>query len=319
MSEKKEECALRAAETCAPRQERVGAEETAGAKPPRGGPAHDGGRGSVHNHQKKIAVINDFCGFGRCSLAVSLPIISAMKIQCCPLPTSIFSNHTGFDSFYYTDFTEHMNAYMDEWSRLDLRFCGILTGFLGSAEQIGIVKRFMERFKGRDTVAVIDPVMGDYGKLYPTYSPRLAEQMGSLLPFADILTPNLTEACILTGTQYRADLREDALFDICERLCAQGPKKIVISGLERGDDLENFVYEEGREPVLLKEHKTGPCRSGTGDVFSSIIAADAVNGVPFPESVRSASAFIAKVLRRALELDLPKTDGICFEEFLTEL
>lgn len=276
-------------------------------------------RETPHNHQKKIAVINDFCGFGRCSLAVSLPIISAMKIQCCPLPTSIFSNHTGFDSFYYTDFTAHMDAYMEEWAKLDLQFRGILTGFLGSAEQIGIVKRFMERFKGCETVAVIDPVMGDYGKLYPTYSPRLAEQMSSLLPWADILTPNLTEACILTGTDYRADMREDALRRICEQLCARGPKKIVISGLERGEDLENFVFQEGQEPILLKEHRTGPCRSGTGDVFSSIIAADAVNGIPFPESVRRASAFIAKVLRRALELDLPKTDGICFEEFLQEL
>ena len=87
-----------------------------------------------HNHQKKIAVINDICGFGRCSIAVSLPIISAMKIQCCPFPTSIFSNHTGFESFYYNDFTEHMDAYMDEWIKLDLRFAGILTGFLGSPQ-----------------------------------------------------------------------------------------------------------------------------------------------------------------------------------------
>ena len=107
-----------------------------------------------HNRQKKIAVINDFSGFGRCSIAVSLPIISAMKVQCCPLPTSIFSNHTGFDSFFYTDYTEHMNAYMDEWKKLELRFDGILTGFLGSPEQIGIVKRFLELFKTKDNVTV---------------------------------------------------------------------------------------------------------------------------------------------------------------------
>ena len=100
-----------------------------------------------HNRQKKIAVINDFSGFGRCSIAVSLPIISALKIQCCPLPTSIFSNHTGFESFFYTDYTAHMDRYMQEWEKLDLRFHGILTGFLGSPEQIQIVKRFLERFK----------------------------------------------------------------------------------------------------------------------------------------------------------------------------
>lgn len=272
-----------------------------------------------HNHQKKIAVINDFCGFGRCSIAAALPIISAMRIQCCPLPTSIFSNHTGFASFYYTDFTEHMDAYMSEWSKLDLRFNGILTGFLGSPEQIEIVKRFLDHFKKENTVAVVDPVMGDYGALYPTYSSRLAGQMSSLVCYADILTPNLTEACILTGTRYRANMNASELTKICETLSDMGPKKIVISGLERGEVLGNFIFEAGKEPVTILEHKVGPCRSGTGDVFSSIIAADAVNGVAFANSVRHASSFIAKVLRRTVELDLPKTDGICFEECLMEI
>lgn len=272
-----------------------------------------------HNHQKKIAVINDFCGFGRCSIAASLPIISAMKIQCCPLPTSVFSNHTGFDSFYSTDFTDHMDAYMEEWRKLDLRFNGILTGFLGSPKQIGIVRRFFECFKSADTVTVVDPVMGDYGKLYPTYSPLLAKQMCTLVPYADILTPNLTEACILTDTVYRADMGEEELTALCEKLHRMGPEKIVISGLERGDDLENFVFEAGKAPITVKVHKVGPCRSGTGDVFSSIITADAVNGLEFSSSVAHASSFIAKVLKRTLELDLPKTDGLCFEEFLTEI
>ena len=272
-----------------------------------------------HNHQKKIAVINDFCGFGRCSIAASLPIISAMKIQCCPLPTSIFSNHTGFESFYYTDYTEHMNIYMDEWKKLDLQFEGILTGFLGSPEQIGIVKRFLELFKTENNITVIDPVMGDYGKLYPTYSPNLAEQMNTLVPYADILTPNLTEACILTGTEYHPDMNENDLFVLCSKLADMGPKKIVVSGLERGDSLENYIFEAGKIPQIILEHKVGPFRSGTGDVFSSIIAADAVNGVEFADSIRHASSFIAKVLRRTIELDLPKTDGICFEEYLTEI
>ena len=139
-----------------------------------------------HNHQKKIAVINDFCGFGRCSLAVSIPIISAMKVQCCPLPTSVFSNHTGFESFYYTDFTRHMESYADEWEKLNLKFSGILTGFLGSPTQIGIVEDFLRKFKSGDTITVIDPVMGDYGNLYPTYSPELARKMKNLVPYADM-------------------------------------------------------------------------------------------------------------------------------------
>ena len=272
-----------------------------------------------HNHQKKIAVINDFCGFGRCSISVSLPIISALKVQCCPLPTSIFSNHTGFESFAFTDFTDNMQAYINEWKKLNLKFNGILSGYLGSVEQIFIVSAFLKEFKSQETITVIDPVMGDYGKLYPSYSPLLAKKMAELVQFADILTPNLTEASILTNTPYNPDITHDELLEICEKLSRMGPQKIVISGLEDGDDLENFIYEKGKAPVIIREHRVGPCRSGTGDVFSSIIAADAVNGVDFASSVRHASSFIAKVLRKTMELELPKTDGICFEEFLCEI
>lgn len=212
-----------------------------------------------------------------------------------------------------------MPTYAAEWKKLNLRFHGILTGFLGSPQQIGIVKDFLEHFKTEETVTIIDPVMGDYGKLYTTYSPLLAQAMKELVPYADILTPNLTEACILTDTPYDINTDRDVLEEICRKLHAMGPKKIVISGLERGDDLENFISEQGKAPCIVREHKVGPCRSGTGDVFSSIIAADAVNGVDFAESVKQASAFIAKVLRRTVEMNLPKTDGICFEEFLTEI
>lgn len=271
------------------------------------------------DQQKKIAAINDFCGFGRCSLAVSLPIISAMGLQCCPLPTAVFSNHTGYDSFWYTDFTAHMDAYMEQWEKLELHFDGILTGFLGSAEQIGFVCRFMERFKAEDTLTVIDPVMGDDGALYATYSRELAENMGRLLKYADILTPNLTEACILTGTPYRENMEKEELLKLCETLHAMGPGKIVISGLERGEGLENFIYEAGKAPVVVREHKTGPCRAGTGDVFASMLMADGVRGVSLAESVRRASSFIAKALRRTMELELPEPDGIAFEEFLWEL
>lgn len=272
-----------------------------------------------HNHQKKIAVFNDFCGFGRCSLTVSLPIISALKLQCCPVPTSIFSNHTAYDSFFYTDYTNHMDAYIEEWKKLQLHFDGILTGFLGSPEQTDIVRRFLEQFKKNDTVTVIDPVMGDGGSLYATYSPELAKQMKSLLPFADILTPNLTEACILAGVEYKEDMENAEITELCEKLGGLGPKKIVISGLERGDALDNFVFETGKTPVIIKETKVGPCRAGTGDVFSSIIAADAVNGMDLMSSVRHASGFIAKALHHTMELDVPKTDGICFEEYLSEI
>lgn len=272
-----------------------------------------------HNHQKKIAVINDFSGFGRCSITVSLPILSAMKIQCCPLPTAIFSNHTGFPSYVWTDYTDHMEAYAGEWEKLGLEFEGIATGFLGSEQQLEIVQNFFARFKTEKTVVLVDPVMGDHGKLYATYSQSLAEGMRALVRFADILTPNVTEACVLAGIPYRADMTELDLYDLCAALSTLGPKRIVVSGLERGDSLGNFIYEAGTAPTLLLEKRTGPNRSGTGDVFASIIAGCAIKGVPFPESVKRASAFVAKAVQRSEEMGIPTTDGICFEEFLSEL
>lgn len=273
-----------------------------------------------HNHQKKIAVINDFSGFGRCSIAVALPIISAMKIQCCPIPTAIFSDHTGFPSFVCTDFTDYMQPYMDEWAKLDLQFQGICTGFLGSKRQIELVKGFLRRFKGKNTIAIIDPVMGDYGKLYPTYAEELAEKMVELLPFADIITPNLTEACILTKTPYREDFSIEELGAICEMLAAQGPNRIVISGFRVAPNrLGNYVWEKGKPPVLIPVEQIGTSRSGSGDVFSSIIAAEVVNGKPFLFAVRRAAEFILKTIERTVEMEIPITDGLCIEEYLAEL
>lgn len=273
-----------------------------------------------HNHQKKIAVINDMSGFGRCSLAVALPIISVMKIQCCPIPTSIFSNHTGFESFFFEDYTDRMQPYIDEWKKLDLKFAGICTGFLGSKEQIQIVVKFLRDFGTEDNVIVIDPVMGDYGKPYPTYTAEMCGEMKKLAAYADILTPNLTEACILTDTPYHADKWHKAdIVRLAAALLEMGPEKIVITGIPQGEFIANLCYEKGKEPKFLRTHKVGTSRSGTGDVFSSIIAADAVNGVDFQTSVRKASRFIKKCILRSIEMDLPLTDGVCFEELLGTL
>src|SRR5574344_1912020 len=123
-----------------------------------------------HNVQKKIAVINDFSGFGRCSIAVSLPIISHMKVQCSNIVTSVFSNHTGFEDFFFEDYTDKMQEYIDMWKKLDLRFEGIYSGFLGSKKQIKIVEKFIKDFKNSRTKVIIDPVMGDNGKRYTTYT-----------------------------------------------------------------------------------------------------------------------------------------------------
>ncbi len=273
-----------------------------------------------HNHQKKACVINDFTGFGRCSLAVSIPIISTMKVQCCAVPTSILSNHTGFDSFYMKDTTQEMPHYLEEWKKLDLHFNGISSGFLGSKEQVDIVIQFIETFKNTDTIVSIDPVMGDNGKLYSSYTQDMTQKMKELIPYADIITPNLTEACILTNTPYhdgKWTLRE--LRKLSKQLSDLGPSKIVITGIPQGEFVANMCYETNKEPKIIRSHRIGTSRSGTGDIFASIILADAINNVDFLTSVRKATRFIKKCILKSIEMDIPLTDGVCFEECLGSL
>lgn len=282
---------------------------------------------SEHNHQKKIAVINDFSGFGRCSLAVSLPIISTMKLQCCPLPTSVFSNHTGFESFYFQDFTEYMTPYIAEWKKLNLKFNGITSGFLGSKEQIEIVKEFIKEFRMKDTLVLIDPVMGDNGVPYATYTGEMCQEMKKLVAYADILTPNLTEACILTDTEYRpGGWKIVEIQELAQKLHDMGPKKVVITGIIQGEFIANYCYDADEYRIddnykgkVMRTHKIGATRSGTGDIFAAIVAADAVNGVPFEKSVKKASDFIKKCIQKSIDLNIPLTDGVCFEEVLSQL
>lgn len=273
-----------------------------------------------HNCHKKIAAINDFSGFGRCSIAVSLPIISVMKVQCCPLPTSIFSNHTGFDSYFFDDYTDKMLPYMEEWKKLNLKFDGIMTGFLGSKRQIQIVEEFIKNFRQKDTLVVVDPVMGDNGEIYATYTRQMCECMKELIRYADIITPNLTEACILTRTPYHeGKWKKKDIIAMADELAAYGPKKIVITGIVQGEYIANMCYEKGQEVTFLRTHKVDTQRAGTGDIFVSIIAADAVNQVPFKKSVKKASNFIKKCIEKSVEYNVPLTDGVCFEDLLGSL
>ncbi len=273
-----------------------------------------------HNKQDKIAVINDYTGFGRCSVAVALPIISQLRIQCCPVPTSIFSDHTGFKSYFFDDYTDKMQAYIDEWAKLGLRFKGILTGFLGSAGQIETVARFIRDFRDRDTRVIIDPVMGDNGSPYPTYTEDMCRRMKELACLADVLTPNLTEACILTDTPYTPESFSAADYrNLARRLLDIGADSAVISGISMGQFIANAVCERGKEPVILRQKRIGHERSGTGDIFSAIIAAECVHGIDFVQAVRKASAFVKRCIGITEEFDIPPTDGVCFEEVLHEL
>ena len=272
-----------------------------------------------HNRQRKAAVINDFSSFGRCSLSVALPILSALKVQCCSVPTAIFTNHTGFPRYSWTDFTDHMDSYIGDWLATGLRFDAIATGFLGSVRQIDFVKRFVEAFRADGTMVFVDPVMGDYGRLYATYDRSLAESMRAFLDIADVLTPNLTEACVLAGRPYDPDMADGELEKLCGTLASGRASRVVVSGIARGKKLANFVYERGRGAEVVSCPKLGEDRSGTGDVFASVVLGELVRGAAFADAVRRAANFVSRAVERTIEMGVPPTDGLAIEEVLGEL
>lgn len=298
-------------------------------------------------HQKKIAMINDLSGYGRCSLTVAIPILSAMGIQCCPVPTSILSNHTGFPVWFFDDYTDKMRQYLEKWRELNLSFDGIVTGFLGSEKQIQIVMEAIEGFKTPDTRVIVDPIMGDHGKAYATYTPRMCREMEKLVRMADVVTPNVTESCMLTGREYKSwGWSRKELEEMAREIQAIGPGFVVITGVgsrpkedgwDKALNMQEQKEDEAKEKpgnqgsltnVVLKpdgtifyqrSKKIGRERPGTGDVFSSIVAGTAVQGWDLQEGVQMAARFVKKCIEQSDELEIPVTNGVCFEEVLPEL
>lgn len=272
------------------------------------------------SRQKKVAAINDLTGFGRCALTVAIPVLSHMKLQCCPVPTSILSNHTGCEEYYFHDYTDHLKEYLSMWKKLNLSFDGIMSGFLGSAQQIGMVEAFITDFRKEDTVVVIDPVMGDHGKISSAYTEEMCFLMKHLVQYADIITPNLTEACRLTDIPYReSGWKRTELLEMARILTKEGPQKVVITGIPQGEFIANYMYQTGKEPAMMRTHRVGEERCGTGDLFASIIMADAINGVEFERSVRKASNFIKKCMIQTARMNIEPKNGVCFEEILSTL
>lgn len=270
--------------------------------------------------QKRMAVVNDFSGFGRCSLTVSIPIISAMKIQCCALPTAVFSNHTGYKEYFFDDYTDKMKRYYLEWEKLGLKFDGIYTGFLGSVRQVELIIDFIQRFADENTSVIVDPVMGDNGIKYATINDDLCREIKRLLPLSTIITPNLTEACILSGIPYSSRrFDENELSLITEKLRESGAKDIVITGIPEGNNICNYVSLPDGESFVVSRALNGSPHAGTGDVFASVIAADRVNGVSFKKSVEKAADFVSEAIRLSDEMNIPSQDGVCFEEILGNL
>ena len=281
----------------------------------------------------RLAMINDIAGFGRCSTTVSLPVISVMKVQVCPVPTSVLSNHLGFPLCHFDDYTSHMRDYIKVWGELGLTFDGLYCGFLGNEEQIDIVREFVEMF--RPPLFLLDPVMGDHGRAYSSITETHVQKMKELLPLADIITPNITEACLLTGTPWKdREWTMPELSGLCERLadiCQQesvssgeasvgtvSSASIVITGIRQGDSLVNFLWDDGVY-TTVSTPIAGASRPGTGDIFASILAADAVRGETLLTSVQKAANFVGLCIAGSEKAGTPVQEGVVFEKYLAAL
>lgn len=284
---------------------------------------------------KKIAVLNDLSGMGKCSLTAAIPVISVMGIQACPLPTAVLSAQTGFPSYYCDDYTDRMDAIMEEWKKMDFYPDGIYTGFLADARQADKAVEFIEQFAKEDTKILIDPVMGDNGEEYPIYTEALCEKMRILVRRATVITPNLTEALLLLYGARRAHvlwkelslMDEERLLKFTEstgkELSKEFDTEVVITGIdlparENHQEIGNLICQDGVQ-TWVSTVKEGGSYSGTGDLFASVLSAGMVKGMDTVDSVRKAVKFLSKGIHDAVLEGTDRNEGICFERYLSEL
>ena len=277
---------------------------------------------------KKVAVINDLSGLGRCSLTAAISVLSAMGIQTCPLPTAILSSQTEYPSYYCYDFTDKMDYFRQEWKKLGTCFSGIYTGYIASVPQIEEIFHFLDTFQTPDTFLLVDPVMGDDGMTYDMYTSEFLSAMKELTARADVITPNITEFCLLTDMDYNTlqnsslSLHQliSCLKDASHTLTAERTKKILITGIR-------FTTDDGIPKIgnLLLDGSSHflsafPCcdgsYSGTGDLFASCITGGLARGTSLTEMMQTAGSFLEKALADSVKEQVPVNEGVNFEKYL---
>lgn len=274
-------------------------------------------------HLQRVAAIHDISGFGKCSLTVALPIISAAGIEVSVLPTAVLSTHTGgFTGFTYRDLTEDIQPITEHWKSLEIRFDAIYTGFLGSFEQLDLVSRFFDLFKTEDNLILVDPVMADNGELYKIFSPEFAVGMRGLCSKADIIIPNLTEAALLLGEPYNpGPYDKQYIEEILKKLSAIGPKKIVLTGVFfNEEELGAATYDAENGEIAYAFAKRIPgYYHGTGDVFGSALLAAIMNKFSLNEAASIAVRFTASSIQKTADAGTDIRFGVNFEQTIPEL
>ena len=267
----------------------------------------------------RVAAVHDLCGYGNCSLGVAIPVLSAAGCDVCPIPTSLFSAHTGFPVFHMHDTTSMLDDYLDAWDQEDVELDAIYSGFLGSAEQVGVIERL---YRGHPTaLRMVDPVMGDNGRKYPTYSDEMCEATGRLVEGADVLTPNLTEASILTRIPYEGqDVSDAYVTRMMDALLDRGAKVVVIKGVARNDGLiRNFVAGQDVDLDETSGERLPFLLHGTGDLFASGLLAAIMCGRSLRDAVGFAGALVHDAMVVSREQPHYQQRGVSFESVLGEV
>ena len=272
----------------------------------------------------KVAVINDLSGLGKCSLTAAIPILSVMGVQACPLATAVYSNQTGFGSYACADLTGYFPEMAAQWEALNLYFDGIYSGFLNSPFQAQEVCGLIERFHSPDTFVLVDPVLGEGGRLYPVFEGlEMCEAITELISHADIITPNLTEACLLTRKAYftpRAEQDLDAVWELAEQLGALGPSTVVITGVHLGADVCNIGWErQGNRRFCVRHRRIGGGYSGTGDILASILCGELVTGGTAQTGLEKAVRLFDAAIAESEQDRTEPNEGIAFEHHLDKL
>ncbi|NEG89858.1 bifunctional hydroxymethylpyrimidine kinase/phosphomethylpyrimidine kinase [Bifidobacterium aerophilum] len=270
----------------------------------------------------RVAAVHDMCGYGKCSLTAAIPILSAAGCDVCPVPTALFSAHTRYAVFTFHDTTDILNGYLDAWRKENVDLDGVYSGFLGSPDQVAIIQRLYREYP--HALRLVDPVMGDGGELYPTYTPELCEAMGALANGADVLMPNLTEAAILTGRRYPGRNLDDAAVDgLLGALLDMGVRNVVLKGIDRGDGLiRNYVASASTGVSAKRElaHEKLPYMThGTGDAFASALCGAVMAGRGLAESAYIAGEFVRHAMASTLNQPHYEERGVSFELNLAEL
>ena len=264
----------------------------------------------------RVAAVHDLCGYGKCSLGVAIPVLSAAGCDVCPVPTGLFSNHTAYPAFAMHDTTAFLGDYLAAWRDIDVRADAVYSGFLGAPEQ---VERIRDLYQDHSqALRVVDPVMADHGKVYATYTPELVAAMGTLAEGADILTPNLTEAAIILGREWKgADIAPDEVRDIAHALRERGARNVVLKGIEHGDGLiHNYVWGEDAEFTETTNPKLPYMLHGTGDLFASALLAAVMAGRGLEEATAFAADFTADAMVVSAKQPRFQERGVSFEPLL---